>query len=68
MGRLHAPHQDLLEDALSRRAVSALVAAAFHALDPNDWAVASALTAVGRQWAQRRPAGHHLLATTRHPR
>lgn len=61
---LRTPDQVVLEDALGRPAVAGLVAATLLALDPADWAVGSALTAIGRQWAQHRPAGQDLLAIT----
>lgn len=62
--RLRTPDQLVLEEALSRPAIATLVAATLLALDPADWAVGSAVTAIGRQWAQHRPAGQDLLTMT----
>lgn len=59
--RVHAPEPNTLEAALHRPAVAEHVALALLNLAPHDWAVASALTTVIRQWFTRRAVGAALI-------
>ncbi len=54
---LRTPDQHVLDNALSRSPVAELYAQALLDVVPTDWAVASALTAIARQWLEHRPVG-----------
>ena len=64
---LRSPDLQVLTDVLTRPALVELLACTVHELDSTDWAVASALTTIARQWHQYRPVGHDVLTLTAYP-
>lgn len=64
---LRTPDQDILDRALGRTAVADELGRALLKIPPEDWAVASALTTIARQWLQHRSVGEDLLSVTPFP-